>query len=108
MRWLGWPLTLYWVCLAWIFFRSTDLQHAGAALKSFVFFQSHGRQNLAPAGLFVAAVLLLIHWLNSRDVFAQWWRRIPAPLFAAGYGCTAAIVLLFIPAKYTPFIYFQF
>jgi hypothetical protein len=30
------------------------------------------------------------------------------PLFAVGYGCVAAVVLLFIPPRYTPFIYFQF
>jgi hypothetical protein len=53
-------------------------------------------------------VLTLIHWLNARGHFARWWRRGPDALFAAGYGCAVAGVLLFIPAGYTPFIYFQF
>ncbi len=106
--WLGWMLTLYWVCVAWIFFRSPDLHHAGAALKSFLLWRSDGSQSLRPERLLLVALLLLVHWMNSRGVFANWWRRISAPAFASGYGCTAAIVLLFIPPKYTPFIYFQF
>ena len=46
--------------------------------------------------------------MNFRGIFAHWWRRGPDPVFAAAYGCAAAIVLLFIPPHYTPFIYFQF
>lgn len=106
--WLAWTLTLYCVCVAWIFFRATDLNHAGAALKSFVLWQSEGTQSLRPARLLIVAALLLIHWLNSRGLFATWWRRISAPAFASCYGCTAALVLLFIPPHYAPFIYFQF
>jgi hypothetical protein len=58
--------------------------------------------------LLIVLVLGVVHWLNSHGTFANWWRRGPDPLFAAGYGCVVAAVLLFIPAKYTPFIYFQF
>ncbi|MDQ6764727.1 MAG: MBOAT family protein [Verrucomicrobiota bacterium] len=108
MRWLGWPLTLLWFCLALILFRSLDLPRAAVALKSFAMFQSGGTHSLGPARLLVVLLLLIIHWLNSRGVFAQWWRRLSAPTFAAGYGCTAAVVLVFVPAKYAPFIYFQF
>ena len=46
--------------------------------------------------------------LNFRRVFATWWRRLPAPLFALGYGCLSELILLFMPVKYAPFIYFQF
>jgi alginate O-acetyltransferase complex protein AlgI len=108
MRWLGWPLTMLWVCIAWIFFRSPDLRHASVALKEFLLFQSAGTNSLAPARLLLVLLLVLVHWMNSRGLFALWWRRLPAPAFAAGYGCTAAVVLLFIPPKYAPFIYFQF
>jgi alginate O-acetyltransferase complex protein AlgI len=108
LHWLGWPLTILWVCIAWILFRSPDLHHAAVALRSFVLWQSDGTQSLQPARLLLVLFLLIIHWLNWRGAFAQWWRRVPAPAFAAGYGCTAAIVLLFIPPQYAPFIYFQF
>jgi D-alanyl-lipoteichoic acid acyltransferase DltB (MBOAT superfamily) len=108
MSLLAWPLTIYWVCVAWIFFRAVDLQHAVPALRSFVLFRSNGTEDLGASMLWIVAGLALIHWLNSLGWFSTWWRRIPAPIFAAGYGCAAAIALLFIPPRYTPFIYFQF
>src|ERR1044071_3758476 len=108
MRRLGWPLTTYWVCVAWIFFRAVDLEHAFPALRAFVLFRSSGAEDLGTWMLWVVAGLAIVHWLNSIGWFSEWWRRIPAPFFATGYGCTAAVVLLFIPPRYTPFIYFQF
>jgi alginate O-acetyltransferase complex protein AlgI len=108
MRWLAWPLTVYWVCVAWIFFRAVDLPHALPALRSFVFFQSAGTEDLGTWMLWLVAVFAIVHWLNSLGWFSEWWRRAPTPAFAAGYGCAAAVVLLFVPPHYTPFIYFQF
>ena len=58
--------------------------------------------------LAIVVGLGFIHWLNSRGTFSTWWRRLPVPAFAAGYGFAFAIVLLFIPQHYAPFIYFQF
>ena len=106
--WLAWLLTMYWVCLAWIFFRAVDLPHAGPALRSFVFLPSAGTQDLGTWMLWVVAGLAFVHWLNSRGIFSNWWRRLPPSVFAAGYGCAFAVVLLFIPPHYAPFIYFQF
>ena len=106
--WLAWALTMYWVCLAWIFFRAVDLPHAGPALRSFVFLPSAGTQDLGTWMLSVVACLAFVHWLNSRGIFASWWRRPPPAVFAAGYGCAFAVVLLSIPPHYAPFIYFQF
>ncbi len=108
MRWLGWPITIYWVCVAWIFFRSHDLTRAAVALRQFVFFRSDGVEDLGAWMLWVAAGLAIVHWLNLNGWFSQVTRRWPAPVFAAAYGCTAALVLLFVPPSYTPFIYFQF
>jgi alginate O-acetyltransferase complex protein AlgI len=108
MRWLAWPLTIYWVCVAWIFFRAVDLGHAVTALRSFVLFQSPGTQDLGAGMLLIVAALAVVHWLNSLGRFSEWWRRLPIPLFAAGYGCAAAVVILFVPPHYSPFIYFQF
>src|SRR5439155_513408 len=58
--------------------------------------------------LLLIGAFAFIHWLNSRRWFAESWRQWPAPVFAAAYGCTFAVVLLFVPPHYTPFIYFQF
>ena len=108
MRWLAWPLTVYWVCVAWIFFRAVDLPHAVPALRSFLFLPSGGTEDLGAWMLWIVAALGLVHWLNFRGAFSEWWRRPPAPAFAAGCGCAFAVVLLFIPPHYAPFIYFQF
>jgi alginate O-acetyltransferase complex protein AlgI len=108
MRWFAWPLTIYWVCVAWIFFRAVDLRHAFPALRGFVLFQNSGTEDLGAWMLWVVLALGLVHWLNSLGWFSGWWRRVPAPAFAAGYGCVAAVVLLFVPPHYQPFIYFQF
>jgi alginate O-acetyltransferase complex protein AlgI len=106
--WLVWFLTMYWVCVAWICFRAVDLKHALPALRGFVLFHGGGSEQLGTRMLWVVAALAFVHWLNSRGLFSKWWRRLPAPVFAAGYGCAFAVVLLFIPPHYAPFIYFQF
>jgi alginate O-acetyltransferase complex protein AlgI len=108
VEWLAWLLTIYWVCLAWIFFRAVDLSHAAPALRSFLFLPGSGAQDLSASMLWIVAALGFIHWLNSRGTFSKWWRRVPVPAFAAGYGFAFAVVLLFIPPHYAPFIYFQF
>jgi alginate O-acetyltransferase complex protein AlgI len=108
MRWLAWALTVYWVCVAWIFFRAVDLPHAAPALRSFLFLPGTGTQDLGAWMLWIVAALGVVHWLNFRGTFSNWWRRPADPVFAAGYGCAFAVVLLFIPPHYAPFIYFQF
>jgi alginate O-acetyltransferase complex protein AlgI len=107
-EWFAWLFTIYWVCLAWIFFRAVDLPHAVPALRSFVFLPGTGTETLGIGMLWVVAALAFVHWLNSRGIFSTWWKRLPTPVFAAGYGCAFAVVLLFIPPHYAPFIYFQF
>src|ERR1043166_807383 len=106
--WFSWLLTVYWVCFAWIFFRAVDLPHAAPALRSFLFLRVGGTQDLGAWMLWIVAALAFVHWLNFRGVFSNWWRRPAVPVFAAGYGCAFALVLLFIPPHYAPFIYFQF
>jgi alginate O-acetyltransferase complex protein AlgI len=108
MRWLAWPITIYAVCVAWIFFRAHDLNSAGTILKQFTLFHGGGNEHFHRWLLLVIVILVFIHWLNSRRWFAESWRRLPAPVFAAAYGCSFAVVLLFVPSHYTPFIYFQF
>jgi alginate O-acetyltransferase complex protein AlgI len=108
MRWFAWPITIFAICVAWIFFRAHDLSSAGTILTQFAFFHGGGDQHFHRWLLLLIVALALIHWLNSRRWFGEWWRQWPAPVFAAAYGCTFAIVLLFVPPHYTPFIYFQF
>lgn len=100
--------TFYFVCICWIFFRMPDLEKAWLTCEAFLFLQADGRAMLDRSLWLLFGGLALMHWLNYRRVFSTWWRRGPDALFAVGYGATAAVVLLFVPQKYTPFIYFQF
>ena len=102
------PLTFYWALFTWIFFRAPDFTSAAGVLEAFVFWSSPGTMSLDVRLLLLIAGCALIHWLNFRGVFSTWWRRIPAPAFAAAYGAASAVVLLFVPTTYKPFIYFQF
>ena len=106
--WLAWSLTFYWICFTWIFFRAADLERACVIAKSFVFWQSPGTHDLGFRMIWIVVLLGVIHRFNGRRVFSSWWRQGPPEVFAAGYGCAFAIVLLFIPPHYAPFIYFQF
>jgi hypothetical protein len=101
-------LTFYFVCFCWIFFRAIDLPKAMTIARSFVFLQNNGPGTLDMRLWWLLGGLAFVHWLNYKRVFATWWRRVPTFAFAAGYGAGWAIVLLFTPAQYVPFIYFQF
>jgi len=106
--WFGCVLTFYWVVITMTFFRAGELERVGPALRSMVLFSGSGTAHLEAWKLLLFAVLAYIHWLNSRGTFANWWRRGSDQVFALAYGGAVAIILVFIPTNYTPFIYFQF
>ena len=121
MSWLGPVLCFYWVCITWIFFRAQPIRDAATGaiqksgfevatmmLKSFVLFQDNGQRSFTNWPFLLFAVLICVHWLNSRQLLATWWRRIPAWAFSAMLGAGTAVALCFVPAKYKAFIYFQF
>jgi alginate O-acetyltransferase complex protein AlgI len=114
-------LTFFWICITWIFFRAQPIfdeqthvvemsgfSAARTVLDGFLFFENHGSRTFTMACLWFFLGLALIHWLAARGVFSTWWRRLPAWAFAAVLGCGVSLAILFVPAKYKPFIYFQF
>jgi alginate O-acetyltransferase complex protein AlgI len=114
-------LTFVWICITWIFFRAQPIfdentramemsgfQAARTVLESFLFLESEGHRSFTIACLWFFLGLALIHWLAWRGVFATWWRRLPAWAFAALLGSGVSLAIFFVPAKYKPFIYFQF
>jgi alginate O-acetyltransferase complex protein AlgI len=115
------PVTFYWICVTWIFFRATDtfnvktheleatgLQNAIAALKGFTFISRRGKIGTTWECVAILVALALIHWLNSQRILGNGWRRLPDWAAAALLGVGTAIALLFVPVHYKPFIYFQF
>lgn len=121
MAWLAVPLTFYWICLTWIFFRAapmidekagvikaTSLEMAWTIFKAFAFFGKHGGKSFGWSCFAVFIVLAIVHWLNSRKFFAPIWQRLPGWVAAALLGVGTEFAILFIPVKYKAFIYFQF
>ena len=59
MSWLAWPITIYAVCVAWIFFRAQNLAIAGTILKQFALFHGGGDEHFHRWFLLVIGALVL-------------------------------------------------
>ncbi len=103
------PLTFWWVCIAWIFFRADGFAAALVTLRSFVLFDSPGHRSF-PGFLYgVFGALAIVHMLpRLLPALGEGWRRIPPWSFALIYGVAFALATTAIPLQYRPFIYFQF
>jgi len=110
--WLGVPVTFVFVCLCWIFFRASDLEHAGLILRAFLLGQGGGPGQLDPrlGGLllFLAAVHLAGGSARVRGFLRAAWHGGPSWRFAALYALALAVALPFVSVDFVPFIYFQF
>ena len=105
----GIPLTFYWVCITWVFFRAESFGSAMTVLNSFVLLRSPGTEQLSTSILSAFILLATIHWFASHQaVWTKAIAQIPAQVYAVGYGFIAALILTLMPVGQTPFIYFQF
>ncbi len=105
---LAWGLTLFWVCLTWIFFRAQSFADAAVLVHSFALFQGAGSWTLDPALLVFVAGLGVLHRASARGRLELSAERLPDWAFAGAYGAAAAVALAFVPLRSAPFIYFQF
>ena len=105
---IGPLLTFYWVCIAWVFFRASDLATALHVNQAFILFESSGTQTITAQLLGLIIILAIVHWLAYRRVFNDWWQNLSGHTFAVSYGVAAALLMTLLPTGYTPFIYFQF
>ena len=108
MKVIGPLLTFYWVCLTWIFFRSTDFHTATIVFKSFVFFDSPGSHDLGIHLLWILVILSIVHFVAYQQLWKNWWEKAPDWVFAVWYGVAVSIAILFVAPNYSAFIYFQF
>jgi alginate O-acetyltransferase complex protein AlgI len=108
--------TFWWVCVTWIFFRTAgefpepftqDVSNAWTVFKAFVFFDSSGAREV-PGSLWWFVVLSVVHVLAYVRQRLEILERMPDWAFAILYGFAFSAVIAFLPARYTPFIYFQF
>ena len=107
-RLAGPPLTFYWVCITWIFFRAGSLDQAMTVLRGFVLMQTDGTATLFSAAPAILMLLALAHWIAWTRSLEGWWRRAPAPLFVVAYSACFALAVGLVPMDHLPFIYFQF
>ncbi len=107
-RLAAWAGTVYFVCIAWIFFRAGTFLNAATLLRGFVLFDAAGKTSLSPWLILLIAALFALHWLGQHRVLERRVEALPDWLFATGYGTLWALALAFVPLKAEPFIYFQF
>ena len=105
---MGLSITLYWVCIAWIFFRAADFATAWTIVEAFVLFQTPGTADL-PAALYIAFfALAALHQLWRQYELGERILRLRDDVFALAGGAAAAVATALVPVGYQPFIYFQF
>jgi len=105
---LGWFLTLQFVCVVWILFRSPNFSTANLVTRQY-FFLSRGGSSLLPLWLMaLPPVLLLGQALMRRTRVQELICASSLPQFALIYGGIWAFAVSMLPLGYRPFIYFQF
>jgi len=117
-RWWGRLLSVFitfnLVCLTWIFFRASDMQHVGIMFKQiFTSFNASILADFAKAYPMIIALLIVaygVHWLPAS--FKEWYRGvfIKSPLWLKMLIVVLVIVVLYQAksSNIQPFIYFQF
>jgi alginate O-acetyltransferase complex protein AlgI len=107
-RVLGTVLTFWFVCLAWIFFRSGDLPTALQVCRSWLFLEDPGPRTFGVAPLLTFAALALVHVVGYTQAVGRAMNRLPAWGYAIAYGVLVPVALAFMNGAVQPFIYFQF
>ena len=106
---LGGPLlTMWWVLLAWIFFRAEGLGDALRIVRAVVWFDAPGTRELSPVLFLVFAGLAVVHGLNRLHLGTERVQGLSPWAFWPVYGTTVAVALAFVRPIAEPFIYFQF
>jgi alginate O-acetyltransferase complex protein AlgI len=104
----GWFITLNFVCLCWILFRSPNFATAILMMKRYLLLDRGGSETIPLWLAALGPVLLLCQLLMRRLQFAAYACALSLPQFAFVYGGVWALALSMLPLGYRPFIYFQF
>jgi alginate O-acetyltransferase complex protein AlgI len=101
-------VTFHLVCLAWVFFRASDLASAGAILHAIAELPRQAPDLVQLRILAALAALFLVHQLSARY---DWHGKVAesrGPAFVATATAVLLALILLTPAHTVPFIYFQF
>ncbi len=103
----GWLLTMTWVLLTWVFFRSPSMSVAIDVLQAVLFGGTKSR--ILPQVFWLHLVLLaILHAAAWKQRWVPWIESIPTPVFLMLLSLSVAACLSLVPNGYRPFIYFQF
>ncbi len=105
---LGWLVTINFVCLAWITFRAPDFATCLTILKHYLLIAPGGHRMIPVWLVGFAPGLLVVQLLMRKWALVKSLAQAPWTSFALSYGCLWAITLALLPLGYRPFIYFQF
>ena len=101
-------ITFFFVCGAWIFFRSESLEDSLSLFKRFLFLGQGGEQEISVYWLLFSIFVVAEYGLhvvfekNKKDFLLPNWA------YCIGIGALISVLLLFVPLEQRPFIYFQF
>ena len=105
---ISWFITLQFICICWILFRSNTFASAWVITKHYLFVGQTGTATIPGWLLVLPPVLLLGQYLMRRVKVEQHSVALPLPMFALAYGALWAFAISMLPLGYRPFIYFQF
>jgi len=105
---MGWFITLNFVCMGWILFRSPSFATAMLMTKRYLLLDRGGSDTIPLWLAAIGPVLLLCQLMMRRMSFGERVCSLSLPRFALLYGGAWALALSLLPLGYRPFIYFQF
>ncbi len=108
LRPIGFGVTFYLVCIAWVFFRAPDLDVSLYMITSMFGISNLGIETFSGLSWTLLIGLAAVHFVLSKFKIGQKLALLPAPIVAAICGLWLAAMLPFIPSESQPFIYFQF
>jgi alginate O-acetyltransferase complex protein AlgI len=107
-RIVSWFITLNFVCMAWILFRSSTFGIAWLMLRRYLLIDRGGSETIPLWLMTLGPTLLLAQYLMRRMKLQENACRLQLPSFAFAYGVAWALAIALLPLGYRPFIYFQF
>jgi alginate O-acetyltransferase complex protein AlgI len=104
----SWFLTLQFVCVCWVLFRSSSFTAALQMLGKCLFIVGGGDRNFPILLTFLPIALLVVQFaVRSKNLVVQ-FQCLRDNGFGFGLGATVALAIALLPLGHRPFIYFQF
>ena len=103
------PLTLFWVCLCWVFFRAVTFPDAYEMLLGLAGLRSSPGELEIPAwSILVLPLMMLVQHLKQKYELTDRLAVMPAYGYTVIVALAVAFSITLMPIAYRPFIYFQF